>query len=69
MKSYLHKCIGEAVRPVGSEQDTPRAQAEHTRKQSKEQSPPPLPLPSRTNRTRLFPPPVLTGQASSLPPY
>ena len=27
------------------------------------------PLPSRTNWTRLVPPPVLTGQASSLPPY
>ena len=29
---------------------------------------PPPPLPSRTNWTRLVPPPVLTGHASSLPP-
>ena len=32
-------------------------------------SPPPFPLPSRTNWTRLVPRPVLTGHVSSLAPY
>jgi hypothetical protein len=35
---------------------------------SRSHSPPPPP-PSRTNRTRLVPPPVLTGHVSSLLPY
>jgi hypothetical protein len=32
-------------------------------------APPPVPPPSRTNWTRLVPPPVLTGHVSSLLPY
>jgi len=41
---------------------------ERERAKENARAPPPPPFP-RTNRTSLVPPPVLTGQVSSLPPY